>query len=205
MNPLKPVLRLLHGPIYAHRLRVLVDELLPHIRAEDQVLDVGCGFGTLGRTILDDPRCPADVTIRGLEPAVREEQLIPVDAYAGDVMPYEDNAFDIVIAADVLHHEKDPKRLVDECKRVSRRLVIIKDHKVDGLLAQSRVSFIDWAANAGYGVPCLYRYHTLAGWREAHQQHDFEIVAERTSMNLYPPLVNLLFGRQLQYLAVLKA
>ena len=32
---------------------------------------------------------------------------------------------------------------------MSSRIVIVKDHKPEGFLAQQRISFMDWAANAG--------------------------------------------------------
>jgi SAM-dependent methyltransferase len=197
------LMRGLHRPIYASRLRTLVRLILPALRQSDRVLDVGCGFGALGRALMDDGACPPDVQVRGLERYPRTGPLIEVDGYSGGPMPYDDSTFDVVILADVLHHEEDPDALLAECARVTRRAVILKDHKIDGPLAQWRVSFIDWAANAPYGVKCLYQYNTLQGWRACHERHGLHVQREMTSLMLYPKVVNLLFGRRLQYFAVL--
>jgi hypothetical protein len=94
--------------------------------------------------------------------------------------------------------------LIRECARVTRRLLVIKDHKIDGPLARARISLIDWAANAPHGVPCLFRYNTPQEWAESHRRHGLEPEREWSSMRLYPPVVNLLFGRRLQYLALLR-
>ena len=194
----------LHAPIYASRLRELVRRIVPHLEANDRVLDVGCGFGALGRAIMDAKECPPGVEVVGLEEVKREGSLIPVERYNGAAMPYDDGVFDVVILADVLHHAEDPGCLTAESARVARRLVVIKDHKLDGWLAQSRIAFIDWAANAPYGVPCRFRYNTLKEWRSLPPRHGLAVKQELASMRLYPPLVNLLFGRRLQYLAVLE-
>ena len=122
----------------------------------------------------------------------------------GRTIPMEDGAYDVVILADVLHHEDDPDRLLAECVRVSRRLLIVKDHQEAGPLAHARISLIDWAANAPYGVRCLYRYNTPAGWEDLWRRLGLRVVEERRAMDLYPPVVNLAFGRRLQYLAVLE-
>jgi SAM-dependent methyltransferase len=197
------LMRKVHEPIYNARIRELVRQIVPWLKTNDRVLDVGCGFGTLGHTIMNDPNCPPGVVVSGLERVKREGELIEVDAYGGGDLPYESNRFDVVILADVLHHEADPDRLMDECARVAKRLLIIKDHKVDGPLAQQRISLIDWAANAPYGVPCLYRYNTPTQWRESHARHGFQVERELQTMHLYPPAFNLMFGRRLQYMAVL--
>ena len=189
----------MHGPVYRSRLRALTAAIQRHLRAGDRVLDVGCGFGHLGRSLLEAPGTPAGVTVRGLESAVRDGARIEIDAYDGRTMPHADNSFDIVILADVLHHEHDPDRLIAECKRVSRRLLIIKDHKREGLLAQPRIALIDWAANAPYGVPCLYRYLTWGEWNDCLARHGLKPVDQQRAMDLYPPVYNLLFGRRLQY------
>ena len=55
-----------------------------------------------------------------------------------------------------------------------------------------------------YNVPCLYRYNTLQQWGEWRRRHHLLVERELPSMRLYPPIVNLLFGGRLQYMAVLR-
>ena len=45
---IRSLMRAAHAPIYASRLRVLVEAITPNLRPGDRVLDVGCGVGTLG-------------------------------------------------------------------------------------------------------------------------------------------------------------
>ena len=200
---LRRMMAAVHKPIYAARIRELVARILPHLRPGDRVLDVGCGSGTLGRAVLDAPGAPRGLAVEGLERFRRGGEPIPVHAYDGVRIPFPDASYDVVIVADVLHHEEDPDRLLRECARVSRRLVIIKDHQVTGPLAWSRIRLLDWAANAPYGVRCLYRYNTPEQWRRTVEDHRFGVAEHLPSMRLYPPFFNLVFGGRLQYLAAL--
>jgi ubiquinone/menaquinone biosynthesis C-methylase UbiE len=207
MNMFKSLFRrlmsALHTPVYEARLRELVLRITPYLQPGDRVLDVGCGTGNLGHAILQSDLCPSEVVVEGLERVRRGGEPITVTEYNGKSIPHEDNTYDVVIVADVLHHEKDPERLLRECMRVSRRLLIVKDHQIKGPLAWLRVSFIDWAANAPYGVPCLYRYNTPKQWQQLWQRYNLEILEERPTMELYPQGVNFIFGGSLQYMAVL--
>ncbi len=201
VGPLNLIMRSMHAPIYESRTRALVAAILPHLPEAARVLDIGCGFGTLGKALADaDPA--RRLVVEGLERVRRDGEAIPVTAYDGREAPFADNTFDAVILADVLHHEPDPDKLLDEAARITKRFLIIKDHAPQGPLAHQRISLIDWAANAPYGVPCLFRYFTPSQWRAHFASRQLQIVEERLSMKLYPPFVNLLFGRRLQYLAV---
>ena len=107
------------------------------------------GLANWGERLADS----ADIRVTGLERAPRGNELIPVAAYDGGAIPFPDGNFDAVILADVLHHERNPERLIGECARVARRLLIIKDHKADTWFQIKWVSLMDWAANAPYDVP----------------------------------------------------
>jgi SAM-dependent methyltransferase len=191
-----------HAPIYGARLRELVRLILPHLRENDRVLDVGCGVGTLGHALMTHPKSPKGLIVTGLERFARGGEPIPVRQYDGRTIPDPDRTHDVVIVADVLHHDTEPDAVVRECVRVSRRLLIIKDHQVKGPLAHQRISLIDWAANAPHGVPCLYTYNTPAEWDRFAGRFGLRTVEAHRSINLYPPIVNMMFGRSLQFLGV---
>lgn len=201
-KPLSSLMSALHRPVYESRLHHLSNAILPHLKQGDRVLDVGCGVGTLGHTIMNHSSAPQGVVVEGLERVVRGGEPITVHGYDGVTMPFANRAYDVVIVADVLHHEPEPDRLLAECIRVSRRLVIIKDHQIKGFLAQQRVSFMDWAANAPYGVPCLFRYNTPEQWTQTLARHQLEVEKRHDGMKLYPVLVGLVFGSSLQFMAV---
>ncbi|MDQ3197723.1 MAG: class I SAM-dependent methyltransferase [Verrucomicrobiota bacterium] len=200
---MKALLAHLHAPIYNSRLRVLTELILPHLRGGDQVLDVGCGGGALAARLQSEAaKLSVAVDVSGLERFPRGGEPIQVHGYEGGRFPFPDQSFDAVVVADVLHHEEQPDVLLRECVRVSRRTLIIKDHQLCGPLAKARVSLIDWAANAPYGVKCLYRYHRPQEWDAILRDLQLDADPVYRSIDLYPAGVNFLFGGQLQYLAV---
>jgi SAM-dependent methyltransferase len=194
----------LHRPIYLTRLTELVKCIIPHLKEGDRVLDIGCGSGMLGKMLLESPIRPRELKVQGLERFKRGNEPIEVQVYDGVNIPYAARTFDVVILADVLHHELDPDRLMRESIRITRRLLIIKDHQLNGPFAWLRISLIDWAANLPFGIPCLYRYNTPPEWAKLRHEYGLNLVEEHAAMNLYPPIVNLFFGGKLQYLVVLQ-
>ncbi len=196
------LMRAVHAPIYAKRQRVLAEIIAQYVPANGRLLDVGCGVGTLSCAVLAHPSCGRAARATGLESAPRGGEPIEVVAYAGGKFPFDDDTFDVVMIADVLHHEANEEALLRECARVSRSVVIVKDHTREGFAAQARISLMDYAANRPYGIPCLYRYHSLAEWRELQRACGLDLITEIHPMKLYPFFWQQLFGGRLQYLAV---
>jgi SAM-dependent methyltransferase len=103
--------------------------LLPHLRPGLDVLDVGCGPGTI---TLDLAELVAPGRVIGVEnveaPLVvaREEAVRRGDSATrferADVLelPYDDDAFDVVHPHQVLHHLTDPVTALREMARVCR-------------------------------------------------------------------------------------
>ncbi len=207
-SPTSRLMQAMHGPVYRRRLEVLSRAIGEHLKTGDRVLDVGCGVGTLGSKLIEAfPEM--SLHVEGLERYPRGGEAIPVTAYAGGRMPFDDDAFDVVTIADVLHHEPDPDTLLGECLRVARRAVIVKDHTPgDGpapwrAWKQARIALMDWAANAPYGVKCLYRYPRPSQWRAMFDRLSAGLAAESTHMRLYPLPFSLVFTGGLQYFAVI--
>lgn len=200
----KRLLAAVHAPIYRKRIQVLSDLLVAQLQPDDTVLDIGCGSGLLGAAILAHPKCPVGVRVCGLETAKRGNEPIEVIAHAGGPLPFGDDEFDVVILADVLHHEVREDALLAEAARICGRTLIIKDHKPEGVLAYSRICFLDWAANNPHDVKCLYRYHDYGEWQRLFARRGLVPRWEKTSIDLYPAVFNLVFGKRLQYFAALE-
>jgi SAM-dependent methyltransferase len=198
------LLRSIHKPIYEHRIHVLSEIIVGECLAGETILDVGCGNGRLANTILQSKQAPEGLRAEGVETSPRGGEPIPVHHYDRGKLPFEDDSYDVVLVADVLHHDKDPVGLLRECLRVCRRVCFLKDHKPEGIFGYWRICLLDWGANAGYGVPCLFDYPTVEGWRKRIQSAGGEVEKEWNSMSLYPGIWDAVFGRKLHYATLVR-
>ena len=148
----------LHAPWYKRRV---VGQLLPLLPDQGQVLDVGCDDGFVGLSI---HRAKPGLELQGVDVQQIRPCHIPRTVYDGATLPFPDNSFDVVMAMDVLHHIKSITPVLREMARVSRRLVLLKDHMSHGRFSHFMVGFGDWLANLAYGIPCAYNFPTEQGW-----------------------------------------
>jgi len=102
--------------------------LLPHLRAGQELLDVGCGPGTitvdLARRVAPGRVVGVDLASEVIELARQSQAPLasPVSFKVADVyeLPFADGSFDVVYVHQVLQHLSDPSRACGEIRRVLR-------------------------------------------------------------------------------------
>jgi SAM-dependent methyltransferase len=177
------LVRAAHGRlVWDRRVEVLTAQLAERLPSGSQVLDVGCGDGTIACEVM--ARRP-DVHITGIDVLVRPDTRIEVTEFDGRTIPFGDDTFDVVTFVDVLHHTDDATVLLEEAARVASSSVVIKDHLADGLLAGPTLRAMDWVGNAGYGVALPYNYWTRDRWDAAFARAGLVVEDEVTHLGLY--------------------
>lgn len=154
-------------PAVSHyRIKRLVGYFQDFFRSPDvhKVLDVGCGHAHVTKALQE---MFPHISFVGVDVLVRPNTAIPVVAYDGKTLPFEDKSFDAVMTIDVLHHTDDPVATLKECVRVARRFVLVKDHISDSFYDDIRLRFLDWFGNRPFGIPMTYEYLSSKEWKAA--------------------------------------
>ena len=146
------------------------------------------------------PRTTGDIDV-----FVRPTTHIPVVAFDGHRIPFDDAEFDAVVFVDVLHHTEDPMELLREAVRVAPGAIIVKDHAADGPLARPILRLMDWVGNAHHGVALPYNYWSTPRWQRAVAELGLRTEVWQTSLGLYPPPASWIFERELHLLCRLAA
>jgi SAM-dependent methyltransferase len=187
-----------------HQRRTLVlaqaaSKLLP---ANLRVLDVGCGDGLFAVTL---SQLRPDLRIEGAEVLPRPGCRIPVVAFDGLNLPYQAADFDACLLIDVLHHTQSAAALLAEAARVGSGRVVLKDHLREGFAAGPCLRFMDEVGNRRHGVALPFNYLNSGEWAQVFTDCGLTAVKRDPLSRLYPFPANIVFGRRLNFMALLQA
>lgn len=195
----KSLLNRLHGrAVFGRRVRVLSGHLAAAIPTGGSVLDLGAGDGSIAKAIM---ALRPDLIFEGVDVMLRPVTQIPVTLYDGVTLPFSDGAFDYVTIVDVLHHTDDPAAVLAEARRVTKKGVIVKDHRLEGLLAGVTLRFMDWVGNRGHDVVLPYNYLSDRQWDTALAAAGLTRASGTARLGIYPFPFTLLFDRGLHFVA----
>ena len=203
MPPRSPFLTVLgsvhRAVVFSRRVDVLSRELAA-LLPPGRMVDVGSGSGLISAAIVH--RRP-DVAPEGFDVLVRPGASIPTTAFDGLTLPLPDDSAVGAILVDVLHHAADPLRLLSECARVART-VLVKDHLSRSWFDRRTLELMDWIGNRPHGVVLPFTYFGPVSWTEIVSRAGL-VEASRTSVpDLYPFPLSALFGRELHFLSRLE-
>lgn len=107
--------------VLSGRAESVANDVRPYI-AGQSVLDLGCGDGAVGSLISSNYAvAAADIC----DYRTSSARTLPFKLIEDGVpLPYQDNAFDTVMALTVFHHSRDPRLLCSEASRVAKKRVI---------------------------------------------------------------------------------
>ena len=172
--------------VQSHRARTVANSaayLLPRLHPGLRVLDVGCGPGTITVELADvvDPGevigVDASADVLGMareEAAARSRDNVRFEQASAYSLAFDDDAFDVVHAHQVMHHLADPVAALREMRRVCAPggTVAVREADYGGFTWFPELPALDeWmrlfqdVTRANGGEPCAGR--RLLGWAEA--------------------------------------
>lgn len=196
------LLKLAHGRmVFNRRVHVLSEVLAEQIPAGAEVLDIGCGDGTIGSLLAEKRR---DISIKGVEIMTRPSCRIRCRTFDGENLPFASSAFDLCLIVDVLHHTKDVAKLLREAARVSRKYVLLKDHLSESALDFQTLKLMDWVGNRPHGVTLPHNYQSKEAWETHFRECGLAVNKWTTEVPLYPFPFSAIVGRKLHFVALLE-
>lgn len=149
------------------RARNNFEHISPYLTG--RILDVGVGTGALSCELLRQGHQVdgVDVDDFSIYSDIRPR------IYDGRGLPYYDGAYDTAILIMVLHHCKDPLLVLQEAKRVAKRVIFIED-TFRNFFEMAVVSVGDMIANFEFYPHLYFRTHE---WKSFIRYQGWKIVS----------------------------
>lgn len=163
------------------------------IQKGSKILDLGCGSGIMGETLKNF----FDAELLGVDIKDKRVVDIPFRIIDGENLPLKENEFEICFISYVLHHTKNPQRILREAKRVSRDKIIIYEDLPEGFLSKFRCYLHRRIYNFFWGnIGEKFKFKTQQEWEELFKDLGFKIVEKKrvfSDFNWIDPVKRILY------------
>lgn len=193
--------------ILSRKIAGLIAEQFP---AAEQIrcVDVGCGDMQVSESIgrYNQRTVWRCIDIHALPEQLKsDEKWTKYLRFDGLHIPFADNAFDVVLFCDVLHHtRRDALALLKEAARVGS-IIIVKDHFEYSSYSRIMLKLMDFVGNWGYGINLPDNYFTVREFEEICFAAGLALQKKVVGIDLYShiPLIRRFLRPRWQFIAVL--
>ncbi len=154
------------------RYESVSEKIAPYLEGCKKVLDVGAADGAMAKYI----QKKLDIDFIGIDTHIQPKSYIPIKKYDGETIPFQDESFDAVMLIDVLHHTTDAEHTLSECRRVTKKYIVIKDHYWVHRWEYHYMRYGDAAGNKPFGIDVPCNFFNIERWRDTIKKMNFKIV-----------------------------
>jgi len=139
-----------------------------------KLLDLGCGSGIVAKAFQDF----FEAKVVGVDIKDQRISYIPFEIINGKKLPFPEKSFDAVLINYVLHHSNDPIALLEEAKRVSKKIIIYEDLP-EGILSKIYCQFHSLTFNKLFQGGNNASFKTGREWEEIFQKTGLRIIFKK--------------------------
>jgi len=168
------------SPIYQWAAQKMCFHCQDFIPKGGKILDLGCGSGIVAKAFQDF----FQAKVVGVDIEDRRIFYIPFEIIDGKILPFPEKSFDTVLINYVLHHSDDPTALLEEAKRVSKKIIIYEDLPED-FLSKIYCKFHDLTFNKFFQKNNNTSFKAGKEWEEIFQKTGLTIIFKK-KINNFP-------------------
>lgn len=105
------------------RAEEVAKNLEKYASSDSAILDIGAGNCNIAEALINDGYKVTAIDVKDLSLAKNIKPLL----YDGSKLPFENGRFDAALLLFVLHHCKEPDKIVREAARVAKKIIIMED------------------------------------------------------------------------------
>jgi len=184
--------------------RTNIQQMRPHLKPGESVLDIGAGDGWLGHRLQQE----LGVIVEGVDVSDYNLAPIKVHLYDGATLPFADTSFDAAMLVFVLHHCSNPESVLSEALRVTKEGVFVFEDTYDSPWQKLFTLWNDVHTNILHGLikvlkgyarpgvtrmPMPFRFRSVRGWLDVFSRYRVTVEDIRVRPSGYKPLTHTMF------------
>lgn len=160
------------------REEIIVQHLKPFLRSEQHIVEIGAGNGLVAQML----HTATGANFELLDVVDYNTSKLPLHLYDGKKLPFADNSFDLAMLVFVLHHNPDPRPVMQEALRVARHGVLVIENDTRGVVKKPVTRLIDSTEHLRRGVPPCYFTKSADEWKTLFES----LPAQATTLGTFP-------------------